>query len=75
MKSIKIELSDMEYDDLGLNKKSMSWSELVDIIGKKITKQTLEKSVQFANEYGLSNMSMNEINEEIKEYRNAKNNS
>jgi len=42
---------------------------------KKITKQTLEKSVKLANKYGLSKMTMEEIDDEIKAHRNAKNNS
>ena len=75
MKSVNIQISDYEYDQLGLDKDSLSFSELLEIIERKITKQTLEKSIKLATKYGLSNMSMDEINEEIKEYRNAKNNS
>jgi len=58
-----------------LNKNTLSFSELIEIIEKKITKQTLEKSIQLANKYGLSQMTMEEIDEEIKDFRNAKNNS
>jgi len=36
---------------------------------------TLEKSIQLANKYGLSKMTMEEIDEEIKTHWNAKNNS
>jgi hypothetical protein len=75
MKSVNIQISDFEFDQLGLNKNTLSFSELIEIIGKKITKQTLEKSVQLANKYGLSKMTMEEIDEEIKAYRDAKNNS
>jgi hypothetical protein len=75
MKSVNIQISDFEFDQLGLNKNTLSFSELIEIIGKKITKQALEKSVQLANKYGLSKMTMEEIDEEIKAYRDAKNNS
>lgn len=75
MKSVNIQISDFEYNQLGLNKSTLSFSELVEIIGKKITKQTLEKSIQLADKYGLSKMTMEEIDDEIKAYRNAKNNS
>jgi anaerobic ribonucleoside-triphosphate reductase len=75
MKSVKIQISDFEYDQLGLDKDSLSFSELLEIIERKITKQTLEKSIKLANKYGLSNMTMDEINEEVKEYRNAKDHS
>lgn len=75
MKSVNIQISDFEFDQLGLNKNTLSFSELIEIIGKKITIQTLEKSIQIANKYGLSKMTMEEIDEEIKAHRNAKNSS
>lgn len=75
MKFVNIQISDFEFNQLGLNKTTMSFSELIDRIGKKITKQTLKKSILLANKYGLSKMTMEEIDDEIKAYRNAKNNS
>jgi hypothetical protein len=75
MKSVNIQISDFEFNQLGLDKSDLSLSELIDIIEKKITKQTLERSIQLADKYGLSKMTMDEINDEIKAYRNAKNNS
>jgi len=71
MKSVTIQISDFEFNQLGLNKSTFSFSELIE----KITKQSLEKSIQLANKYGLSKMTMEEIDNEIKAYRNAKNNS
>lgn len=75
MKSLNIQISDFEFDQLGLEKSTLSLSELIEIIGRKITKQMLEKSIQLANNYGLSKMTMEEIDDEIKAHRNAKNNS
>ena len=75
MKSVNIQISDLEFSQLGLDKTTLSFSELVDIIGKKITKQTLERSIRLAEKYNLSKMTMKEIDDEIKAYRNAKNNS
>ena len=75
MKTVSVQLSDFEFNQLGLEKSSISFSELTEIMGKRITKQALEKSVQLAKKYGLSKMSMEEINDEIKAHRNAKDNS
>jgi len=75
MKSVNIQISDFEFNQLGLNKNTISFSELIEIIGKKINKQTLEKSIQLANKYGLSKMTMEEIDDEIEAHRNARNNS
>ncbi len=74
MKTVNIQISDFEFNQLGLDKKTLSFSELIDIIGKKITKQTLERSIQLANKYGLSKMTMKEIDDEVKAYRDEKNN-
>ncbi|UZO79267.1 hypothetical protein NBT05_09815 [Aquimarina sp. ERC-38] len=74
MKSVTVQLSDFEYSQLGLSKSTIPFSELIEIIGKKITKQTLEKSVQLANQYGLSKMTMEEIDKEVRTVRNANNN-
>ena len=75
MKTVNIQISDFEFNQLDLNKNTLSFSELTEIIGKKITKQTLEKSIELADKYGLSKMTMEEIDDEIKAHRNAKNNS
>ncbi len=56
MKSVNIEISDLEFNQLGLSKSTLSLSEFIEIIGKKITKQTLERSIQLANQYEISNM-------------------
>lgn len=75
MKSVNIQISDFEFNQLGLSEGTISFSELVEIMEKKITKQTLERSIRLANKYGLSKMTMEEIDDEIKAHRNAKNNS
>ena len=72
MKSVNVELSDLEFNLLGLNTTSIKFSELVAIIEQKMNKRILEKSVQLSDKYGLSQMTMDEINEEIEAYRNAK---
>lgn len=75
MKTLNIEISDFEYNQFGLKKSNFSFSELIEIFEKKISKQNLEKSIKLATQYGLSKMTMEEINEEVKAVRNAKSNS
>lgn len=75
MKSLNIQISNFEFKQLGLEKNTLTFSELIEIIEKKINKQTLEKSIQLANKYGLSEITMDEIDAEIKVHRDAKNNS
>lgn len=75
MKTLTIELSDFELTELGIRKKKISLSEFIDIISTKITKQTLQKSIQLASETKLSELTQDEIDAEIMNYRNEKNNS
>ena len=74
MKTISVSISDLEYNQFGINNYKLSFTELVDIVNKEITKQTLNKCVQLAEKYKLSKMSMDEINDEVKAVRDAKSN-
>lgn len=74
MKTLNISISDLEYNQLGINKNELSYTEFVDLINQMITKQALDKSVLLAEKYKLSKMSMDEISDEVKPVRNAKSN-
>ena len=74
MKTISVTISDLEYDRFGINNNRLSFSEFVEIINKEINKQALEKCVQLAEKHKLSRMTMDEISEEIKAVRGAKDN-
>lgn len=74
MKTISISISDLEYQQFGIKNDQFSFSEFVDIINKEITKQALNRSILLAEKYKISRMSMDEITEEVKAVRNAKNN-
>ncbi len=75
MRLLNIELSDFEYDQLGLNSNRYTLSELVEILNSKIALQKLDKSTKLAKENGLSEMTMGEIDNEVKSVRNAQANS
>ena len=74
MKTISVSISDLEYNQFGINNDRLSFTEFVDIVNKEITKQTLAKCVQLAERYKLSKMTMDEITDEVKAVRNAKGN-
>lgn len=74
MKTLSISISDLEYNQFGINKDKLSFTEFVDIVNKEITKQALNKCVQLSEKYELSRMTMDEISEEVKAVRNAKDN-
>jgi hypothetical protein len=74
MKTISVSISDLEYNQFGINNDRLTFTEFVDIVNKELTKQTLNRCIQLAEKYKLSRMSMDEINDEVKAVRNAKNN-
>ena len=72
MKTLSILISDLEYNQFGINKDKLSFSEFVDIVNKETTKQALNNCVKLAERYELSRMTMDEISDEVKAVRNAK---
>jgi hypothetical protein len=74
MRTLTISISDIEYSKFGLKKESLTFTDMVDIISKELTKQNLEKCLELADKYGISKMTMDEITSEVKAVRkNAKN--
>ncbi len=74
MRTLNISISDLELDKFGIKKDNISFSEFVDIVSKELMRQTLSKSVELAEKYGLSKMTMQQITKEVKAVRkNAKN--
>ena len=72
MKTLSISISGLEYNQFGINKDKLSFTEFVDIVNKEITKQAMNNCVRLAERYELSRMTMDEISDEVKAVRNAK---
>jgi hypothetical protein len=72
MKTIKVQLSDVEYDTFGLSKDLFAFSEFADIIERQLAKQAMRRCVVLAQQHGLSSMTMDEINAEVKAARQCK---
>ncbi|TVQ50147.1 MAG: hypothetical protein EA362_02960 [Saprospirales bacterium] len=73
MKTLNISISDTEFKKLGIIKENLTYSEFVELINRELMRQNLNKCIELAEKYGLSLMTMDEINEEVKAVRNAKN--
>ena len=71
MRTLNIEISDLEYEKFGITSDQLSFTDFVDIISREIIRQNLKKSVELSERYGLSNMSMEEISAEVKAVRNS----
>ncbi len=73
MRTLNISISDVEFDKFGIKKESLSFAEIVELINRKLMRRNLNKCLELAEKHGLSSMTMEEINAEVKAVRNAKN--
>lgn len=71
MKSLSITISDNEFERFGLKKETLSFSEFIEIIKNEISKQSLSTVAEIAEKYGLSRMTMDEIDAEIQAVRDV----
>lgn len=76
MRTLNISISELEYNKFGLKEEKLSFSELLDIVSREIARENLRESVKLGEKYGFSNLTMEEIDKEIKAARkDAKSNS
>lgn len=73
MKTLNISISELELYKFGIKKDSLTFTEFVELISRELMRQNLDKCVELAEKYGLSSMTMDEISEEVKAVRHAKN--
>jgi predicted CopG family antitoxin len=69
MRTLNVSISENEYKRLGLKDESLTFSELFNLVSTELLRQNLERSIELAEKYGLSNMTMDEITEEVKAVR------
>lgn len=72
MKTISVQVSEVEYNTFGLSKDMFSFSEFADLIERQIAKPALRRCVATAQQNGISDMSPDDINAEIKAVRQCK---
>ena len=76
MRTLNISISDLEYNKFGIKSENLSFSDFIDLVSRELALQNLGKSIELAEKYGLSKMTMEDITKEVKATRkNAKNNS
>lgn len=69
MKTLNITISDIEFNKFGIKDNNLNFSDFVDIVRKKLTRQNLSKCIELAEKYELSKMTMDEITNEVKAVR------
>jgi len=63
----------MEFNILGIKNENITFTEFIELVRREVMRNNLNNCLALAEKVGLSSMTINEINEEIKLVRNAKN--
>ena len=73
MRTINISISNIEFSKFGIKSENLNFTELIELVTKELTRQNLNKSLELAEKYGISQMTMEDITNEVKAVRsNAK---
>ena len=76
MKTLNVTISDIEYGMFGMTSEQLNFTDFVELVSRQLMRQNLNRCVELAEKYGLSQMTMEEITNEVKAVRrNAKNHS
>lgn len=69
MRTLSITIADLEFSKFGFKKEKLSFSDLLELVSKELHKKNLTDSVELAEKYGLSTMTMADISKEVKAVR------
>jgi hypothetical protein len=69
MRTINISISDIEFSKFGIKSENLNFTELIELVTKELTRQNLNKSLELAEKYGISKMTMEDITNEVKAVR------
>ena len=73
MRTLNVSISEIEFNKFGLKQEQLSFTDFIELVSRELMRQNLNKCVELANKYGLSDMTMDEISNEVKAVRkNAK---
>lgn len=69
MKTLNINISDTEFENYGFQSTNLNFNELLKVINKDLFLKKLNENIEISEKYGLSELTLEDINEEIKEVR------
>jgi hypothetical protein len=72
MQTLQIKISNTDFQKYNLKSREIKFTDLVDLISREYARNALLECNEIAKQEGLSEMSMDEINAEIKAVRDAK---
>ena len=72
MKTISLQIPDADFNLLGLTKEQMLYSDFKDILERQFVLRAMDNCLKIAKETGLSEMTLEQINAEIKAVRDER---
>ncbi|MCA1750863.1 MAG: hypothetical protein ABR572_09975 [Cryomorphaceae bacterium] len=75
MRTVKIKVSENDFRKYNLGSEDVKFSDLIDLIHAEYARKALLECNEISEKIGLSNMTLDDINAEIKAVRDAKNHS
>jgi len=69
MRTLNVAISDVEYGRFGIASEQLNFTDFMDIVGRELMRQNLNRSVALSEKYGLSSMSMEDITNEVRAVR------
>ncbi len=72
MQTIQIKISNTDLQKYNLESREIKFTDLVDLISREYARKALLECNEIAKQEGLSEMTIDEINAEIKAVRDAK---
>jgi hypothetical protein len=72
MRTVQIRVSENDFQKYNFGSGEIKFTDLVELISREYAKKALLESNEIAEQVGLSKMTMDEINAEIKAVRDSK---
>ncbi len=72
MRTVQIKISETDFQKYNLRSEEIKFTDLVEMISREYARKALLQCNEIAEQIGLSKMTMDEINTEIKAVRDAK---
>jgi hypothetical protein len=72
MRTVQLKVSETDFQKYNLNKEEIKFTDLVELISREYARQALLECNEIAEQVGLSKLTMDEINTEIKAVRDSK---
>ena len=69
MRTLSVSISDIEFNKFGLKQEQLNFTDFIELVSRELMRQNLNKCVELASKYGLSQMSMDKITNEVKAVR------